>query len=105
MIPGRKYIKKSKTGKKKVQKIISSTYKKKKCDFYNKGACKKGSQCPFSHSFIPDVAKVLFRLLKKICKFFLSDSCNKGEECPYSHNTKRYPCKFFHIQQHCGQGN
>lgn len=55
---GRKYIKKSKLNKKKPHKIISSTYKKKRCEFYNKGSCNKGSQCTFSHSFIPDVAKV-----------------------------------------------
>ena len=58
MIPGKKNIKKSKPGNKKMQKLISSTYKKKRCEFYNKGACTKGSQCTFSHSFIPDVAKV-----------------------------------------------
>lgn len=31
VIPGRKYIKKSKTAKKKTLKLISSTYKKKRC--------------------------------------------------------------------------
>lgn len=71
--------------------MISSTYKKKKCEFYNRGSCGKGAQCTFSHNFIPDAAK-------RICKFYLSGSCSKGEDCPYSHNTKRYPCKFYHIQ-------
>lgn len=53
-----KYIKKMKTYRKKSHKMISSTYKKKRCEFYNIGLCTKGSLCTKSHSFIPDIAKV-----------------------------------------------
>lgn len=38
--------------------MLSTTYKKKKCEFYNRGSCTKGSQCTYDHNFIPDVAKV-----------------------------------------------
>lgn len=53
-----KYIKKMKTYKKKGHKMISSTLKKRRCEFYNAGTCTKGSLCKASHSFIPDIAKV-----------------------------------------------
>ena len=58
--PKQSHIKKKKKNKKKVHKMLSSTYKKKKCEFYNRGSCSKGTQCTFSHNFIPDVAKVTF---------------------------------------------
>lgn len=58
-----KYIKKMKTYRKNGHKMISSTLKKKKCEFYNLGNCTKGSLCTLSHSFIPDIAKVNVALI------------------------------------------
>ena len=57
-LPKQSQIKKKKKNHKKVHKMLSSTYKKKKCEFYNRGSCSKGAHCTFSHNFIPDVAKV-----------------------------------------------
>lgn len=68
--PG-KYIKKLKTYKKKGHKMISSTLKKKRCEFYNTGTCTKGSLCKASHSFIPDIAKVgTLLFFRKFAKCF-----------------------------------
>lgn len=38
--------------------FVSSTYRKEKCDFFNKGACLKGDECTYSHDFEPDTVRV-----------------------------------------------
>ena len=32
--------------------------KKKRCPLFDKGICPNGAMCSFTHSFIPDIAKV-----------------------------------------------
>lgn len=61
----KKGIQKNKGKKKKIDKMISSTFRTKKCEFYNRGSCKKGSECPFSHRFVPEVSKVQISLFRK----------------------------------------
>ncbi|KAM3175674.1 hypothetical protein ACTXT7_008071 [Hymenolepis weldensis] len=67
-----------------------------KCRFYMEGRCQKGSECPYSHDFIP--AKK-----KDLCKFYAAGSCSKGSACPFMHN--EFPCKFFHLKNNCYHGN
>lgn len=56
---------KNKKNNKKLKKILSTTYKTKKCEFYNRGNCQKGKDCTFSHNFIPDHGKVSIYLIRR----------------------------------------
>ena len=52
---------------------------RKKCENYNKGNCQEGRQCLFSHSFIPDIAKVkLNKLGRKFVFPTLKGSATRG---------------------------
>ena len=73
--------------------IISKSYKKRQCEFYKKGACKKGNDCTYSHDFE-------VKVIEKVCKFFMSNSCYK-ENCLFSHDLSLYPCKFLHVGGKC----
>jgi hypothetical protein len=50
-----KIKKRSRRGKKSKKEgkgsFISSTYRKERCEFYNKGNCIKGNLCTYSHDF------------------------------------------------------
>jgi len=48
------------------------------CKYYLHGACRNGSDCPFSHDL--GVAKP-----QMVCKFYLAGSCTYGASCRYDH--------------------
>ena len=92
---GRKPIKKGKKGTSKVHKMISSTYQKQKCDFYNRGSCNKGSHCTFSHSFVPDVAKVICCQSRKYANSSSATLVPKAQDAPTLIILKDIPANSF----------
>lgn len=73
--------------------MTSKTYKSQKCAFYEKGCCRKGDECTYSHDFQVGA-------IQEICKFYLSGNCHK-QNCIFSHDLASYPCKFYHISMNC----
>ncbi|KAF9009606.1 hypothetical protein BDQ17DRAFT_1072781 [Cyathus striatus] len=60
------------------------------CRFYNRGKCKKGDKCRFSHA--PDDMSIRDELGRNVCIFFLVSGCLNGEdECVYSHSLEFLP--------------
>lgn len=85
---------------------IQKNIKKKKlqqprliCQFYQNGACHKGSECTFSHDVAQNKKK------RDLCKYFLTGNCFKGNNCIFSHDTREFPCKFFHAVGYCDKGD
>jgi hypothetical protein len=74
----RKCTNKPRINKITLQKSKSSAYRKKKCEFYNKGVCHQGSQCPFTHSFIPDIAKAPFFIYLENLQINLNQLMHQG---------------------------
>lgn len=71
----------------------SSNYRTQRCSYYEKGCCKKGDKCSYSHDFE-------VKVLDEICKFYLTGNCHK-QNCVFSHDLAKYPCKFYHISMNC----
>ena len=92
------------------------------CKFHQKGLCRNGSGCPFSHSGSsvqrPEAATKIrtFALtnasqrMSTPCHFFLEGRCMKGDKCPHRHEGPEQPvgdsgrCLFF-LQGNCSFGN
>mmetsp|Transcript_18055 Transcript_18055/g.34473 ORF Transcript_18055/g.34473 Transcript_18055/m.34473 type:complete len:362 (-) Transcript_18055:278-1363(-) len=47
------------------------------CKFFASGACKRGDECTFTHSFQAPA--------NTVCKFYLNGSCTYGDRCRYDH--------------------
>ncbi|XP_072559441.1 uncharacterized protein [Paramormyrops kingsleyae] len=66
------------------------------CKYFLGGRCLKEDQCKFEHELV-----ILDKKLE-LCKYYVQGYCTKGESCIYMHNI--YPCKFFHTNTKCYQG-
>lgn len=73
--------------------LTSKNYKSQRCQFYEKGSCRKGEDCTYSHDF--EVTT-----LQEVCKFYLTGNCHKSN-CLFSHDLSSHPCKFYHISLNC----
>lgn len=73
--------------------FTSSTYKTVICEFFKKGACKKGEDCSFSHNW-------KMKVLDEICRYHLTGNCMK-ETCLFSHDVSQYPCKYYFLGGMC----
>jgi len=82
-----------KKNSKKQPEFTSTTYKTKVCEFYKKGACKRGDDCTFSHNY-------KMKQLDEVCRFFLTGNCLKTN-CLFSHDLSTYPCKYFFLSGKC----
>ncbi|KXS20705.1 hypothetical protein M427DRAFT_130937 [Gonapodya prolifera JEL478] len=77
------------------------------CQYFAKGSCAKGPQCPYIHdsAAVDELRKKQEReekdKLAGSCKYFRSGKCDKGANCPYSHDLSREPCKFYHWFNKC----
>ncbi|KAK3264409.1 hypothetical protein CYMTET_26850, partial [Cymbomonas tetramitiformis] len=62
--------------------------KKPPCNYFLRGACRKGSECEFPHTGTP-------RTKNEVCRFWRNNplECRKGDDCPYAHTFKVEPCK------------
>ncbi|KAF8186347.1 hypothetical protein BJ912DRAFT_971462 [Pholiota molesta] len=61
------------------------------CRFYNKGDCRRGTECKFSHA--PDAKSVRDELGRNVCVHFLLDDCQFGNKCLYSHSRTNLPAE------------
>lgn len=60
IIQGKCYVRSYAKYKKIDNKLHITNRNKKFCERYNSGKCSKGRYCRFSHSYVPDIAKVSF---------------------------------------------
>lgn len=92
------------------------------CKFHQKGLCRNGSSCSFSHSASsverPEVAAKVRTLgptnvserSSTSCHYFLEGRCMKGDKCPRRHEGQEQSvrdsgrCLFF-LQGNCSFGN
>lgn len=74
----RKYSRKSKFIKKKNQESGYLPNRKKRCPLFDQGKCRNGGLCSFSHSFIPDIAKVVLFLFRNNVKILGSTLAKKA---------------------------
>jgi RNA-binding, Nab2-type zinc finger len=62
-----------------------------RCRYFNKGRCKKGDGCPFSHvatTRVADDTGDSHHVGNGIaCRYFKKRSCTKDDRCPFSHVT------------------
>lgn len=90
----------------------------KPCQYFAQGRCKKGQNCPFSHTFTPGDRRVTaeIRASAAPCQFHLMGRCTKGPNCTFAHNfnpgdrrvaaqvrKKAEPCQFY-AQGRCRNG-
>ncbi|ORY51600.1 hypothetical protein BCR33DRAFT_846362 [Rhizoclosmatium globosum] len=71
--------------------VMSHTGSKKPCIFYQKGGCRNGSSCPYSHSTSASGAGVGAEKRVCSCEFiglnFLAGNCRFGSQCALSHSS------------------
>lgn len=78
LLLNKKYSRKTKFIKKKSQEMGSVPSRKKKCPQFDKGMCPNGALCSYSHSFIPDIAKVDVFIFRNNVKIMASTCAKKG---------------------------
>ncbi|TBU30635.1 hypothetical protein BD311DRAFT_690392 [Dichomitus squalens] len=67
------------------------------CKFYARGACNKGTACPFSHpatAIVPkgesDLSSMQASAFGSVaCKFFVKGNCSKGSTCSFWHSQQQ----------------
>ncbi|KAF9485618.1 hypothetical protein BDN70DRAFT_533975 [Pholiota conissans] len=59
------------------------------CRFYNKGECRRGTECKFSHA--PDAKSIRDELGRNVCVHSLLGDCAFGTQCVYSHSQTHLP--------------
>ena len=75
---------------------------KKICIFHQKGRCRNGDKCPYSHGLEDSPSEALPSAQAphdRPCKHFLRGQCLKGDACLYIHNARPEPRK--HAEDEC----
>ncbi|KAI1269055.1 hypothetical protein F5Y18DRAFT_439621 [Xylariaceae sp. FL1019] len=64
-----------------------------RCIFFQRGNCKNGDSCRFSHARAPspDALAQPDGRSRVPCKFYNQGNCNKGKACPYRHEEQPTP--------------